>query len=322
MRVHSSPHRLSPCSVVCLGTFDGMHRGHQALLSACMRPGHVSALATFLEHPAQVLAPRSAPPRLQTRRQREALCQALGLEQLIYLPFDQRISQMSPEAFVRHFLLDQLAPSAVVVGDDFRFGAKRAGTPELLAELLRPAQVDLEIIPEQSLPCGLRLSSTAVRGCLQRGELGRAQEILGRPYAIQAEVSPGDQRGRTLKIPTANLHPRQCLPPPGVYAGWVPATSGCGDLLPAVANLGHHPTFGASESLQLEVHVLDSPAAQIPSYGEALEFHLIAHLRQEKRFGSAQALRDAIAQDIERARALLDPPSRAAIQVAPLRATP
>lgn len=287
-----------------------------------MRPGHVSALATFLDHPAQVLAPQSAPPRLQTRRQREALCQSLGLEQLVYLPFNREVSQMSPEAFAQHFLLDKLAPTAIVVGDDFRFGAKRAGTPDQLAELLRPAKVELQVIPEQSLPCGLRLSSTAVRAYIQRGELQRAQEILGRPYAIRAEVSPGDQRGRSLNIPTANLHPRQCLPPPGVYAGWVPAAAGSPTLLPAVANLGRHPTFGSSESLQLEVHVLDSPPGQVPSYGEALEFHLIEHLRDEKRFESTQALKHAIAQDIERARALLDPASRAAIQVAPLRATP
>lgn len=315
MRVLSSPQRLSPSSIVCLGTFDGMHKGHQALLRACVRGEYHSALATFLDHPATVLAPDKAPARLQTKGQRERVCQDLGLEQLVYLPFNREVAAMEPEHFVRHFIVDTLAPCAVVVGDDFRFGAKRAGDTKTLAALLKPTGIEVTVIEEQCLPQGERLSSSAVRRLVRQGDLAGAQAILGRPYAIAAAVEPGFARGRTLSIPTANLHPQQCLPPKGVYAGWVPGPSG---LHPAVANLGHHPTFTKSETLKFEVHLLDCPATQAPSYGEELEFHLVAHLREEKTFADAPALQAAIAQDISRARALLTPESRAAITVHPL----
>lgn len=319
MRLLSPPQRLSPASVLCLGTFDGMHRGHHALLRACMRPGHQSAMGTFLEHPANTLAPSRAPARLQTRSQREQVCRDLGLDQLVYLPFDQNVAAMSPQDFVQHFVIETLAPVAVVVGDDFRFGAQRKGDPETLRDMLAPKGIELTVIPEQCLSQGQRLSSTAVRQSIERGDLSLAQAILGRPYALHAEVLPGDARGRTLAIPTANLRPEQCLPPRGVYAGWVPGPLA---LRPAVANLGHHPTFGSSPSLKFEVHVLDTPPSDVPSYGDALEFHLIARLRDEHSFASPQALKDAIAQDILRARALLNSASRAAISIEPLRPTP
>lgn len=319
MRVFSSPCRLSAASILCLGTFDGMHRGHQALLSACMRPGHASAMATFLEHPAKVLAPSRAPARLQTQAQREQVCRALGLQQLVYLPFDAQVAAMSPEHFVQHFLVETLRPSSVVVGDDFRFGAQRKGDPELLGELLSLHNIDLEVVTEQCLAQGQRLSSTAVRRCIEQGDLPGAQAILGRPYALQARVLPGFARGRQLAIPTANLRPDQCLPPIGVYAGWVPGPAQDPDSLrPAVANLGHHPTFGRSDELKFEVHILDCEPDQAPDYGDTLEFHMVGRLRDEQRFESAPALQAAIAQDISRARALLNDTSRAAITVQPL----
>lgn len=321
MRVLSQPQRLLPSSILCLGTFDGMHRGHQALLGASMQPGHHSAIATFREHPATVLAPAKAPARLQSTAQREALCQALGLSQLVYLPFDAQIATMSPQAFVQRFLLDTLAPIKVVVGDDFRFGAKRAGDPSLLSQLLNPAGIEVQVIQEQCLANGERLSSTAVRRCIQAGDLRSAQSILGRPYALSAPIIPGFARGRHLEIPTANLSPKQCLPPQGVYAGWVPDPQQ-GILRQAVANLGHHPTFGKSEALKFEVHLLDCPSQEAPRYGDALEFHLIERLRDEQQFTNAQELKKAIAQDISRARALLGPESRAAIKVEPLARTP
>lgn len=321
MRVHSQPQRLLPSSVLCLGTFDGMHRGHQALLGASMQPGHHSAVATFLEHPATVLAPTKAPARLQSTAQREAVCRALGLSQLVYLPFDARVAAMEPGAFVQHFLLDVLAPAKVIVGDDFRFGAKRAGDPELLAHLLGASGIQVQVIEEQRLGNGQRLSSTAVRRCIQTGDLRGAQAILGRPYALWAPIVPGFARGRDLQLPTANLHPKQCLPPQGVYAGWVPDPKQ-GMLHQAVANLGHHPTFGRSDELKFEVHLLDCPAHDAPRYGDALEFHLIERLRDEQHFASANELKKAIAADISRARALLDPASRAAIEIEPLARTP
>lgn len=319
MRVLSSPQRLSPASILCLGTFDGMHRGHQALLAACMRSGHESALATFLEHPARTLAPERAPARLQTQSQREAVCKALGLDQLVYLPFNQEVAAMDPATFVQQFILESLAPVAVVVGDDFRFGAKRAGDPQLLSELLAQQGIEVTVIEEQRLNSGERLSSTAVRRCVQQGDLAGAQAILGRPYALAGQIEPGFARGRKLEIPTANFHPNQCLPPRGVYAGWVPTSTG---LHAAVANLGHHPTFGTSEQLKFEVHLLDCAAQKAPSYGEWLEFHLVARLREEKTFSGPEALREAIGQDILRARALLTKASRAAIELQPLPAQP
>lgn len=319
LRVLSQPQKLLPSSVLCLGTFDGMHRGHQALLAASMQPGHHSAMATFLEHPATVLAPAKAPARLQNTAQRERVCQALGLAQLVYLPFNADVAAMPPETFVQRFLLDELAPVKVIVGDDFRFGARRAGNPERLTQLLNKAGIDVRVIPEQCLSSGERLSSTAVRRCVRAGDLPGAQAILGRPYALSAPVVQGFARGRTLKVPTANLSLSQCLPPQGVYAGWVPDhRPGSPVLRQAVANLGRHPTFGESEQLKFEVHLLDCPAQDAPEYGQALEFHLIARLRDEQQFASPQELKAAIAQDISRARALLGPASRAAIKIEPL----
>lgn len=323
MRVLSQPQRLLPSSILCLGTFDGMHRGHQALLAASMQPGHHSAVATFLDHPARVLAPAKAPARLQSTAQRERVCQALGLSQLVYLPFTPQIAAMSPQAFVQRFLLDELAPVRVVVGDDFRFGAKRAGDPALLTQLLGDAGIEVTVIQEQCLATGERLSSTAVRRCVQAGDLPGAQAILGRPYALSAPVVHGCARGRTLKLPTANLSLSQCLPPQGVYAGWVPdQRPGSPALWQAVANLGRHPTFGESEELKFEVHLLDCPDQDAPHYGETLEFHLVARLRDEQRFENPQMLKAAIAQDISRARALLGPASRAAIKIEPLAPAP
>jgi riboflavin kinase/FMN adenylyltransferase len=302
---------LPPDTAACLGAFDGMHRGHQGLIARARTCGREVAVVTFEPRPADVLVPQTAPPRLQTPRQREQVCRDLGVDTLAILPFDRAVSRMSPQAFVQGFLLDGLRPAAVVVGYDFHFGADRSGGPAALQRLLAPAGIPVsivdKIVDDEGSIVGEKLGSTAIRELIASGEVERAAVLLGRLYAVAGTVEHGAARGRTLGFPTANVHSSLLHPRDGVYACFLglldPPTSGPA-CWPAVANIGSNPTFadsGATGRRTLEVHALDVDLGD-RLYGQDVEVAFVARLRDERRFDDVEQLRAAIRRDIGTAR--------------------
>ncbi|KIG15936.1 Riboflavin kinase [Enhygromyxa salina] len=324
-----APGGLSPLpagTAACLGAFDGMHRGHQGLIARARTLGSEVAVVTFEPRPSEVLArpgaTRSAPPRLQTPGQREHVCRELGVDTLVILRFDVGVSRLSPGEFVEQFLLQGLRPAAVVVGYDFRFGAKRAGGPAELKALLAPAGIEVSVVEKITAAAGPlageKLGSTAVRELVAAGEVAQAAGVLGRLYAVAGKVEHGAARGRALGYPTANVASSSLHPKGGVYACFLTLLDADGShelqSWPAVANLGTNPTFedageGANPST-LEVHALDVDLGA-SLYDRAVEVSFVARLRDEQRFASVNDLREAIAADIERARPLLTPAAAA-----------
>lgn len=320
-----APGGLSPLpagTAACLGAFDGMHRGHQGLIARARSLAPEVAVVTFEPRPSEVLAPRagapSAPPRLQTPGQREHVCRELGVDTLVILRFDVGVSRLSPGEFVEQFLLQGLRPAAVVVGYDFRFGAKRVGGPAQLRELLAPAGVGVSVVEKIEAVAGPlageKLGSTAIRELVAAGEVGAAAALLGRLYSVAGEVEHGAARGRELGYPTANIASSSLHPKAGVYACFLSLLEADQShevqCWPAVANLGTNPTFeptsGEANPPTLEVHALDVELGDT-LYGRAVEVAFVARLRDEQRFATLDALREAIAKDIEQARPLLTP---------------
>lgn len=296
---------------VAVGNFDGVHRGHQALVSAALACagalGRPAVALTFDPHPAQVLAPERAPRRLMTSSQKQEALAALGVDVLAVLPFTSRLAALSPEEFVAQVLKGALGASSVVVGEGFRFGAGRAGDVALLRLLGGQSGFDLvevEAVREGSLP----VSSTRIREALAAGDVLAAATLLGRPYFVDGLVVRGEARGRTLGFPTANLAPEnEILPRSGVYAARVRVGDGAGEGEPgsAVVNLGFRPTFGeGGGEPRLEAHLLDF-AGEL--YGQTLRVSFMARLRDERRFPGKDALRAQIGEDVARARAVLRP---------------
>lgn len=292
-----------PPSAVAVGNFDGVHRGHQALVKAAVAraraTGGPSVVLTFDPHPARVLRPGRAPAALTTLDQKEELLAGLGVDRLAVLPFDASLAALTPEAFARAVLRDTLGARDVVVGESFRFGHRREGDTRTLVELGARLGFEVHAVPAV-LEGGRPVSSSRVRLELSHGRVGAAAALLGRPYFVDAGVVRGDGRGRTIGVPTANLAPdNEILPAPGVYAGYcrVPRD----ESWPAVINLGHRPTFGGGD-LALEAHLLGFTG---DLYGARVRLSFLERLRDEQRFPSQEALVARIGEDVERARALL-----------------
>ncbi len=320
---HRDAAALPAGTAVCLGAFDGLHLGHQALLARARRASAHVGLVTFDPHPQQVLAPERAPRLLQTAEQRRRVSAALGVEHLVLLPFDREMAAMDAERFVRQVLLEGLRPAAVVVGEDFRFGRGREGDADRLARLLAPAGIEVACVPAVPVPAAARepgadpdvkLSATTVRRAVEAGRVEHAGAMLGRWHAVAGTVVAGAKRGRTIGFPTANIHaPDGFLPAPGVYAGvlavWSEAGPCAGQVWPAVANLGTNPTFVADPGampLRLEAHALDVRLGE-QLYGLQVELSFVARLREEQRFDGPAALVEQIHRDVEAARARLGP---------------
>jgi riboflavin kinase / FMN adenylyltransferase len=309
MRIHRD-HASLPAAArgasVAIGNFDGVHRGHREVIRTAA--GHAGALGrplgvvTFEPHPREVLNPAAAPARLTPLRRKAELLRDLGVEHLYVLRFDQRLMRLSAAAFVAGVLLGDLQAAAITTGRDFRFGHKRQGDTDLLAELAtrqgRPVTaVDPVIVADAAC------SSTGIRTALADGLIDRANELLGYDYALEGVVRPGDQRGRTIGFPTANVHPlgrRPMLPATGVYAVRAGLRRGAETVWrPAVANLGRRPTFDG-RSLLLEVHLLEGGG---DLYGQRLRVAFTHRLRGEHKFAGLDELKAQITRDCERARA-------------------
>jgi riboflavin kinase/FMN adenylyltransferase len=295
--------RPLPRVVLTLGNFDGVHRGHQAILararaSADSTRGQVVAL-TFHPHPLAVLAPARAPGMIQSLHDRLATLGTLGVDVAVAQRFTREFSSLTPEDFVERFLLHRLEVVDVVVGYNVNFGRGRSGSASTLAALGAKHGFRVEAVGPVTVG-DVAVSSSGVRHALAAGDVAQVHAMLGRHYRLRGRVIAGERRGRTLGFPTANLHvrPRVLVPGDGVYAVRVHA----GSLRqPGVVNVGVRPTFGEARRT-VEAHLLDWSG---DLYGAWAEVEFVARLRGERRFDGPQALRDAIAADVAAARRVL-----------------
>jgi riboflavin kinase/FMN adenylyltransferase len=280
-------------SIVTIGVYDGVHLGHRALLARVTAMandlGSTAAVVTFDPHPATVVRPESAPKLLTALDQRLELLATTGVDLTLVIPFDEARSQESAEDFVREVLADCLRARAVVVGHDFHFGHRRRGNVPLLQGMGAELGFDvlgLTLVPDPAE--GEVVSSTRIRNLLVGGDVRAAAGLLGRPHEVRGIVEKGDERGRELGFPTANvaIPAGILLPADGVYAGWYQRPDG--SVLPAAINLGRRPTFydDAEESL-LEAHLLDFSG---DLYGERARVSFVERLRDEVRFDTVDAL--------------------------------
>jgi riboflavin kinase / FMN adenylyltransferase len=285
-------------SVVVIGNFDGVHRGHQAVLAQARGIADAGSLScvvlTFDPHPAEVLG-RGKKPKLASIERRVELLRRHGADEVIVEPFTLELAAFPPERFAREVLKHRLDARAIVVGQNFRFGAKRAGDIGTLAELGR----DLGFAVEPSAIAGDAkgpFSSTRVRAAIAAGDLDEAAHVLGRPHLLSGIVEEGDRLGRTIGFPTANLGGVvEMLPPYGVYAVTLPSLERNG-----VMNIGVRPTVGGTK-LRIEAHVLDFDG---DLYGQRLRVDLVKRLREERKMSGLDELKAQIAKDIEAARQL------------------
>jgi riboflavin kinase/FMN adenylyltransferase len=297
------PADLGPTAVT-IGVFDGVHRGHQALLGRVAEEaaarGLLPGAITFDRHPMGVVRPGSNPKLLTTLRQRIELLGDYGMAFVLVLPFTPKLSRMAAEEFAVKVLLEAVSARVVVVGANFRFGHRAAGDPRLIAELARPRGVDVVAVALDA-EAGDVVSSTRIREALAAGEVESAARLLGRPFAVRGRVVRGAERGRLLGIPTANLRvpARLMLPGTGVYAGHLQAEGS--QPLPAVSNVGVSPQFGGTE-LRVETHVLDFDG---DLYGQRVRVSFEHRLRDETVFPDVEALVNQMRDDVALARRLL-----------------
>jgi len=296
-------------SVVTVGNFDGVHRGHRHVIElACdvaartdPRPEVVAV--TFDPHPMEVLLPERAPMRLTTITERAELLMQAGADRVLVLPFDRDMAGWSPEEFVRRVLVAALGVRAVVVGENFRFGAKASGDVATLRKLGAEHGFDVEAL---ALDGGAQpWSSTAVRRCLAEGDVATAARVLGRPHTVSGVVVEGEHRGRELGYPTANVPTdgMTAAPADGVYAGWLRRLDEPGSAaLPAAISVGTNPTFDGVER-RVESYVLDRDDLEL--YGVPVEVAFVQRLRGQVRFESVDDLVTQMRADVDQARDLL-----------------
>lgn len=291
-------------SVVAIGAFDGVHRGHQRLLADTRARASAAGLAavalSFEPLPREFFAPDSPPPRLTPARMRFELLRELGMDGVGLLRFDRALAGMAADEFVERILVGGLSARAVCVGPDFRFGRGRAGDVELLRRMGETAGFQTVVAERVDDAFGRRIGASAIRQALVDGDLDTAQAGLGRRYAIAGKVMRGNQLGRTLGFPTANIAIRWRPAVDGIFA--VRVTGAGLDGHPGVASLGTRPTVAGGGALVLESHLFDYAG---DLYGERLSVEFVARLRGEARFDSLDALTDQMHEDARQARAVL-----------------
>jgi riboflavin kinase/FMN adenylyltransferase len=296
-----------PCAVT-IGAYDGVHTGHRLVIDRVRRvaseQGLAAAVVTFDRHPASVVRPESAPKLLTDLDQKLELLGGTNVDYVLVVKFDLERSEEPAEKFVEEVLVGCLDVKAVVVGHDFHFGHHRLGNVALLNEMGR--QLGFDVTGLRLFTGGLGrepISSTRIRALLNEGAVGEAASLLGRPHQVRGTVADGDKRGRLLGFPTANVSvPDEiALPADGVYAGWYMRPDGI--RRPAAVSLGRRPTYYEQARLSLlEAHLLDFDG---DLYGEAARVEFVAHLRDQARFESSQALIDQIERDVVTTRQVL-----------------
>ncbi|WP_298744119.1 bifunctional riboflavin kinase/FAD synthetase [uncultured Brevundimonas sp.] len=291
-------------AAVAIGAFDGVHRGHQAVIGrtreAARALGAPLGVVSFDPHPRRWFQPDAAPFRLMTPAQMARALEPLGVDRLYLLPFDAEMAAMSDEGFARDVLAAGLGVRHAAVGFDFTYGKGRTGSPEGLSRQGGALGFGVTVCARVDDPDGLKLSSSAVREAVHAGDMARAAAILGRPFAIEGEVVHGDKRGRAIGVPTANVRLGDYMRPAyGIYA--VRTRLADGRTLDGVASLGVRPMFAVDEPL-LEVWLFDFDG---DLYGQTIETGLIAFLRGEETFADLDALKRQIDADAAAARRIL-----------------
>ncbi len=292
------PHNL----VLTIGNFDGVHLGHRQIFRQVVRTARAlrgtAAVLTFEPHPLRLLAPEQAPPRINTPEEKVRLVEASRIDLLLVLEFNRQLAELSAGEFVHDILVDKLAVRHLIVGYDYSFGRRREGNIEFLRQESRRCGFTLQVL-DPIRQDGEVYSSTRIRQALQAGDVAGVVEVMGRNFTLDGSVVHGAGRGQTLGFPTANLATsKELLPANGVYAVKVKWRD---RLYDAVVNIGRRPTFEQQEAT-LEIHLLDFRG---DLYGETLRVYFMQRLRPEQRFESAEALKQAVCRDIERARQML-----------------
>lgn len=293
--------------MVTIGVFDGVHRGHQEIIGhAVRRAGELglrSVVVTFDPHPSEVVRPGSHPAVLTEPERKAELVERLGADVLCVLPFTLEFSRLSPETFVHDVLVDFLHAAVVVVGENFRFGHRAAGDVALLSQLGRSFGFNVEdtrLVADD----GTLFSSTYIRSCVDAGDVRAAAEALGRPHRVEGVVVRGDQRGRMLGYPTANLltSPHVATPADGVYAAWL-VRGKDDERRPAAVSIGTNPTF-AGRQRRVEAYVLDFDD---DLYGERVALDFVERVREMRTYGTVDALVTQIATDVADVRGMCGP---------------
>jgi riboflavin kinase/FMN adenylyltransferase len=294
-------------TVVSIGNFDGVHLGHAHVLrearASAERLGIDTVVAvTFDPHPMAVLRPEHAPPTLTSIRTRARLLEAAGVDAILVIGFDREIASWSPLEFIDRVLVGTLHARAVVVGSNFRFGAKAAG--EVATLVGAGATRDFETVGVPLYGGPLVWSSTYVRQCLATGDVAGAAEALGRPFTVRGTVVEGDKRGREMGYPTANvpIPPVDAAPADGVYAGRLTRLD-TGETYPAAISVGTNPTFDGERDRRVESYVLDRDDLEL--YGVEVEVAFVDRLRGMVKFEGMEALIETMHDDVRRARDLL-----------------
>lgn len=301
---HGWPRATRP-NAVTIGNFDGIHLGHQAMLARlttrAVSLGALPTVLTFEPHPREVFSPQDAPTRLSSMREKLERLRELGVGHVHVCHFNRDFAALTPEAFIQRILIDGLNARYVLVGDDFRFGAKRAGDIELLTRIGNEQGFVAEALPTVEA-AGQRASSTGVRLALANGDMTIAAQLLGHPYTISGRVVDGDKLGHTIGYPTANVQLKHNRPPVrGIFAVRVQGLDQ--PDWPGVASLGTRPTVHANGRPTLEVHLFNFNQS---IYRRHLRIEFLHKLRDEQKFDSLDALIAQIGRDADKARTLLN----------------
>ncbi len=297
-------------SAVTVGKFDGVHAGHRAIIarldSTAKARSLTSVVVTFDRNPLALLRPQDCPDNLVSSAQKLELLAETGVDATVMLEFDERLSAESAEQFVSTVLVDALSASVVLAGSDFRFGAGGAGTIDTLERLGRQFGFDVLTMDDVVWSADRRASSSWIRQLLDEGRVGEAAQLLGRPPTVRGTVIHGQQRGRVLGYPTANLSPELegFIPADGVYAAWLTVGS---VRYPSAVSVGNNPTFTGVPDKQIEAHAFDQ---QIDLYGQVVEVSFVHYIRGMVKFPGVDELSAQMAIDEVRIRALLGVPPR------------
>lgn len=292
-------------SAVTIGKFDGLHAGHRRLVgdlrAAADAAELTTAVVTFDRHPLSLLRPEECPEPLVSNQQKVELLAATGVDATLMVTFDEEFSQQSPERFVGEILVEALRARIVLVGPDFRFGSRGAGTVATLTDLGDSHGFEVRLIEEVRADGEARASSTSIRKLLSAGRVREAAVMLGRPHWIRSVIVRGAGRGRTLGFPTANLDSgiEGLLPADGVYAAWLTVDS---DRYPAAVSIGNNPTFEGVAEHQVEAHVLDQ---ELDLYDRTVELEFVDYQRPMLRFSGTEELVAQLRLDVESVRGVL-----------------
>ncbi len=292
---------------VTVGNFDGMHLGHQTLIETLLQEVQSCAgrrrkvLFSFYPHPATVLRPEaSSSSPLMPVREKYEFARAQGCDLMFSPHFTRAFSMLTPEEFVSQYFVKALQAKVIVVGYDWKFGKSRSGDTDLLQEMGKKWGFKVVVVSPVMVH-GVRVSTSAVKAALESGDLGQVRALLGREFSISGKVCHGDQRGRTLGFPTANIDENRVLPKNGVYVTRVEVDS---KWYPSVTNVGVRPTFGGSGRRLVEVHLLEGLHWNL--YRKRITVQFVERLRDELTFSSVSELKDAITEDVKRSREVLE----------------